>query len=187
MKVLFSVLGSVRSHRSSVQALTLSHFRYYSDQDGKKLKTLLRMRLAMRLFSFFCSLLLFYFIFLVHCFHYNYIYVYPSPAIPVHLSTYSYELYMVQSRGHFRKFLCSILNRSRFPFRVNSIYFALPPVCFGEPRSLISGKYSNCCTQWGQKPLETVTAKVNITWNALRRREVTGDEDGITIVNGYTL
>lgn len=39
----------------------------------------------------------------------------------------------------------------------------------------------------GQKPLGTVTAKPNITSNALRQREVAGDEDGIAIVDGYTL
>ena len=38
-----------------------------------------------------------------------------------------------------------------------------------------------------QETLETVTAKPNITSNALRRREVAGDKDGIAISNGYTL
>lgn len=73
-----------------------------------------------------------------------------TPALPfqfIYRLAHTSCVWYVQSRGHFSKFLCSILNQSRFPFEVNSIYFVLPLVCFGEPRPLISGKYSNFCTQ----------------------------------------
>lgn len=39
----------------------------------------------------------------------------------------------------------------------------------------------------GQKPLGTVRAKPNITSNAVCRRDVAGDKDGIAIINSYTL
>lgn len=59
-------------------------------------------------------------------------------------------------------------------------------IFLGDLRSHLCTKDSPAA-ECGQKSLETVTAEPNITWHALRRREVAGDEDGITIANGYTL
>ena len=56
---------------------------------------------------------------------------------------------VIKKKGGPRAAAPFILNRTQFLFEVDSIFFVFPLVCFGEPRSLTSRKYSKFCRNEG--------------------------------------